>query len=51
MSDAAIVDAIAREWLRLGGDADGLRFLWRKVVDRLEEIKWSESSSDTGAKR
>jgi len=44
MTDNDFIDAIAREWLRLGGDAEGVYWSWGKLVHRIRELE-SESAT------
>lgn len=39
MSDAELIDAIAKEWLRLGGDADGFFWAMGDVAKRIRELQ------------
>lgn len=38
MYEAGIIEYIAREWIRYGGDVDGITWSWMKIRDRVDEI-------------
>ena len=36
MNDTNIIRAIATEWIRLGGDAQGILFCWKLIYDEVK---------------
>jgi hypothetical protein len=37
-SDEEIIDKVARLWVELGGDAEGIAWTWQKIKKRVDEI-------------
>lgn len=43
MTDAELIDRVARLWIELGGDSEGVEWCWRKLHDRIKDIEtWGE---------
>ena len=38
MNDTELIDRVARLWVELGGDGDGIEYLWRDLRDRVDEL-------------
>lgn len=39
MSDKEVIEQVARLWLALGGDAEGLEWTWRQLRDKIKELE------------
>jgi len=38
MADTELIDRIAKLWIELGGDAEGVEYCWRDLRDRVREL-------------
>lgn len=43
MNDEDFVEKVAKYWISLGGDSDGLRFCYSDLLMRIDELLGEES--------
>ena len=46
MNDKDFILAIAKEWIRLGGDAEGVAWNWRHLQECIQELEEEEEGSE-----
>lgn len=39
MNDSEFINAIAREWLRLGGDSEGVAWSWKRLQEAVQGLE------------
>jgi hypothetical protein len=50
MTDAELIDKVAKLWVELGGDGDGVEWRWRDLRDRVDELAPIKQIEPTGNK-
>jgi hypothetical protein len=44
--DDKVIEEIARRWIELGGDAEGILWNWEKIRDKVEELEKKDDEAE-----
>ena len=44
MNDSDFIEEIARKWVELGGDSDGVVFSWKRLQEAVINIEYAQQS-------